>query len=226
MLVQQTTKNKAAPNHWFQHKSKKILKTIVMNCSFEITAALNTSAELKASPDKMKRQHREKTDYQWDESNHLQEDLNLRCVAVWETLVPLPSAITETQDRLIISLIFWWKAPNQMQTCQYSLLLQTWIGVEIHGVQRKMCPLLSWCLKEWEPRCRCWPLAPQSHFFICSSSVPQRYLSPAVPDKMHSAALATFFPAPTSHFPPPHITLLKSQMSDMTHQPSASTRSN
>lgn len=76
---------------------------IVMNCLFEITAEVNTGAELKASPDKMRRQHIEKTDYQWDESNHLQEDL--RCVAVWETLVPLPSAITETQDRLIISLM-------------------------------------------------------------------------------------------------------------------------
>lgn len=34
--------------------------------------------------------------------------------------------------------------------------------VELHGVQRKTCPLLSQSSKECEPRCHCWPPRPSS----------------------------------------------------------------
>lgn len=36
----------------------------------------------------------------------------------------------------------------------------TWVAVEIHGVQRETCPLLS--LAECEPRCHCRPPGPSS----------------------------------------------------------------
>lgn len=139
---------------------------------------------------------------QWEQrqSKRLYVSLGLKS-SLSEGPVPAPPFSRNRNCGLIISLPSEWKGPKSRCKCvgRRYVKRQTWVGVEIHGAQRKMGPLLSWS-------CPCWPPAPHCHLFICSSSAD---LSPSASAKSRSRRCPSCSAPPSlaSRSPTPHVTV-------------------